>query len=283
MRLFLFCWLLVSISCTRPGEPASLQGIEESGGESGAEEPEAEASEGDERTVRLADTRSSMKRRRNTSRSGSKKGSGGQRRESVSIEPGKRMPVEVVHVIDADTVIVETKEKTPRTLRIRLAGINAPECHKERSRTTRGRTSSSCVKDDEAHGHAAFVYLKKAIHKKMVEIDCPREKGSSLCEMDHFSRLLGTIWLNGEDINRKLVAEGMAMAFTKYPHAERASYCQAEFEARKARKGLWSLAGDVPGVLSLMSAQTRKWYKKHDELCHAAIRNAAARKTDSSP
>lgn len=196
------------------------------------------------------------------------------RKHDVVIAPGTRLPVTVIHVVDADTVTVETKEATPRVLKLRLAGINAPECHKQRKRTARGKMSAACVSDDEAHGHASYLHLKKLIDGKAVELTCKNLRGSSICEQDRYHRLLATIWDGATDVNKKLLEDGMAMAFTKYPHDDRASYCEAELAARAARRGLWKLAPDVAGVLSLMSQKTRAWYQKHDDLCRAAMKAA---------
>jgi endonuclease YncB( thermonuclease family) len=195
-------------------------------------------------------------------------------KHDVVIAPGTRMPVTVIHIVDADTVTVESKETPPRPFKLRLAGINAPECHKERRRTARGKQSASCVSDDEAHGHASFLHLKKLLSGKTIELTCKNVRGSSVCEMDRYRRLLGTLWDGAVDVNKKMLEDGMAMAFTKYPHDDRAAYCEAELAARAARRGLWALARDVPGVLSLMSQKTRTWYKKHDDLCKAASQTA---------
>jgi endonuclease YncB( thermonuclease family) len=186
------------------------------------------------------------------------------------IPAGTRLPVNVIHVVDADTVNIETREAVPRTFKLRLAGINAPECHKKRRRTERGKASSACASDDEAHGHASYLHLKKLLQGKSIHLTCKLVRGSSVCEQDRYRRLLATLWDGTVDVNRKMLEDGMAMAFTKYPHDDRAAYCEAELAARAARRGLWALARDVPGVLSLMSQKTRTWYKKHDDLCNAA-------------
>lgn len=194
------------------------------------------------------------------------------RKNDLVIASGTKLPMEVVHVVDGDTVTVSTRTKPARVFKVRLAGINAPECHKERRRTSR-KVSAACVSDDEGHGLAAYSFLKKTLSAaKSVEMTCKTLPHSSICEKDRYGRLLATLWGDGEDVNRKMVEEGMAMAFTKYPHEERASYCKAEFDARRARRGMWALAPTVDQVLALMSQKTRQWYRQHDDLCQSAIR-----------
>lgn len=198
-------------------------------------------------------------------------------KKDLVIPAGTKIPVDVVHVVDGDTVTVQTLQKPARMFKVRMAGINAPECHKERRGTSKG-VSAACTSDDEGSGLAAYHSLRKLLAGKSIEMTCKTLPNSSICEQDRYGRLLATLWAAGEDVNRKMVEEGMAMAFTKYPHDGRASYCQAEFAARAARRGMWSLASTVEGVLSLMSQKTRHWYSQHDELCRAAIRTQAGTK-----
>ncbi len=199
-------------------------------------------------------------------------------KNGLAIAPGSKVAVDVAHVVDGDTVTVKTRTRPERTFKVRMAGINAPECHKERRRTFRG-AGAACVSDDEAYGLSSYHFLKKRLASaKSVEMTCKTLPNSDVCEQDRYGRLLATLWADGEDVNRRMVEEGMAMAFTKYPHAERASYCRAEFEARAARRGVWSLAPTVDGVLSLMSQKTRAWYRQHDELCRTAIRGETGTK-----
>lgn len=55
---------------------------------------------------------------------------------------------------------------------------------------------------------------------------------------DQHGRLLGTLWVDGRDINRELVAEGLAWVFGGFAPDE--SLLEAEAEARRQRRGLWS-------------------------------------------
>jgi endonuclease YncB( thermonuclease family) len=55
---------------------------------------------------------------------------------------------------------------------------------------------------------------------------------------DQHGRLLGTLWVDGRDINRELVAEGLAWVFGGFAPDE--ALLEAEAEARRQRRGLWS-------------------------------------------
>jgi endonuclease YncB( thermonuclease family) len=61
---------------------------------------------------------------------------------------------------------------------------------------------------------------------------------------DQHGRLLGTLWLDGRDINREMVADGWAWAFTGFADDE--DLMAAESAARQARRGLWAEPNPVP-------------------------------------
>lgn len=87
----------------------------------------------------------------------------------------------VVRVIDGDTVVVLTEAATE--LRIRLAGIDAPE-------------------KGQPFGQRARQFLSCLVAGRVVEIS-----GAS---RDRYGRVLGTLWADGRDINAELVCAGMA-------------------------------------------------------------------------
>jgi len=186
----------------------------------------------------------------------------------IIIPQGTKLKARVIHVVDADTVYLETLDKKI-WIKGRLAGINSPECHKKRVKLSNGKTSSQCKTDDEAFGLNAFLFVNKLISGKQVELTCVK-KGKK-CKSGRFNRPLITIFYKGKDINKTIIANGYGFAFTKYPSDKRAEYCGVEFDARKLRVGLWSLGKTVDAVLSFMSYKTRKWYRKHDKLCRISM------------
>lgn len=86
----------------------------------------------------------------------------------------------VVKVIDGDTITILTDDK--KQVKIRLNGIDAPE-----------------IKQD--FGRAAREYLASMIAGKFVSV---KEYGQ-----DRYKRVLGTISIDGVDINEKMVKDGM--------------------------------------------------------------------------
>jgi endonuclease YncB( thermonuclease family) len=60
---------------------------------------------------------------------------------------------------------------------------------------------------------------------------------------DQYDRLLATLWVDDRNINRELVAEGLAWVFDRY--SPPTDLVTAEKDAKKARIGLWEAADPV--------------------------------------
>jgi endonuclease YncB( thermonuclease family) len=114
-------------------------------------------------------------------------------------------------VIDGDTIVIDGRH-------IRLEGIDAPE---------HGQTCARWLFGTWDCGTAAAEKLKSLI-----------AAGPVTCESrgdDKYGRMLGICYVNGVDINAKMVREGLAWAFVKYSQ----SYVHEEEAARAAGIGIW--------------------------------------------
>jgi endonuclease YncB( thermonuclease family) len=60
---------------------------------------------------------------------------------------------------------------------------------------------------------------------------------------DQYDRLLATLWVDDRNINRELVAEGLAWVFDRY--SPPADLVAAEKAAKKAQIGLWNATDPV--------------------------------------
>lgn len=123
------------------------------------------------------------------------------------IPDGAPWRVDTVH--DGDTVTCRDPEG--KAWKIRLLGIDAPEF-------------------GQPYGEAS----RRALAAKLAD-GTVRVAGKA---RDQHGRLLGTLWIGDRDLNRELVAEGMAWAFGGFSPDE--ALLAAEAEARRARRGLWS-------------------------------------------
>ena len=128
----------------------------------------------------------------------------------------------VTIVFDGDTVIVRTSNKK---VRVRLDEIDAPE-------------------HDQDWGDRSRQALADIVLGRRVSV---RTHG-----MDDYGRTLGRLYLAvdasneppGFDINAEMVRSGNAWAYRRY--LIDASLLALEDEARRARRGLWSMPGPVP-------------------------------------
>jgi endonuclease YncB( thermonuclease family) len=116
-------------------------------------------------------------------------------------------------IIDGDTLTIG---KT----RLRLEGIDAPELKQECFADKTGR-SFSC-------GKFALNQLRNKIGDR--EIQCSFKK------RDRYKRAIAVCYLDGKDLNRWLVANGLALAYERYTK----KYLNSQIEAKKNQLNIWS-------------------------------------------
>ena len=123
--------------------------------------------------------------------------------------PAAEIRGKVVAVIDGDTVTV-LDELDKAKFRIRLYGIDAPE-KRQRFGT-------------EARDHLSGLVLKKPVIIRYKEVD-------------RYGRIVGTIRIDGEDINRRMLRDGMAWHYSRFDKTP--EYAESERLARNEKRGLW--------------------------------------------
>ena len=114
----------------------------------------------------------------------------------------------VFDVTDGDTVKVSSNGED---FRVRLAQIDAPE-------------------RNQPHGSQATQALEALVLMRQVEL--------TVTDVDRYGRLVATIYIDGVDVNRALVAEGHAWVYRQYMTDE--TLLDDESKAREARMGLWA-------------------------------------------
>ncbi len=131
----------------------------------------------------------------------------------IKERPGSQAPVPngeisgVPRLVDGDSFHMGGDE-------VRLVGIDAPE---GRQTCTRSGTTWPC-------GEESRRTLARLIGNR--PITCKSR------ERDQHGRLLAVCYAGSQDINREMVASGMALAYGNYEGEEQA--------ARRAKRGLWS-------------------------------------------
>jgi micrococcal nuclease len=119
--------------------------------------------------------------------------------ENGPTDPGYLYRAEVTRIVDGDTVdmtidlgfYIDLREQ-----RVRLLGIEAPE-----PETT-----------TKAAGDASTQFLKGLIEGKTVIVRTVRGKDEA-DRQDSFGRWLGTIYLDGKDINQAMIDAGHALPY----------------------------------------------------------------------
>lgn len=126
----------------------------------------------------------------------------------------------VIRVTEGDTLEAESGGYT---VTVRLVGIDAPETSKEK-----GQAGQPFSQKSRTH-------LMRLVLDKVVEVD-----GYGL---DRYSRVLGIVYVDGKNVNLEMVKEGLAEVYRGPPAKglEMEPYRQAEAEAKKADRGMWSL------------------------------------------
>ncbi len=124
---------------------------------------------------------------------------------------------EVIKVADGDTITVMNGH---RQVRIRFYGIDTPEKR-------------------QAFGKAAKRHLASIVARRTVDIE-PVAK-------DRYGRIVALVYLNGQNINERMVKDGYAWVYRRYC---KKSFCRQwlvyEAKARERKIGLWQDPHSVP-------------------------------------
>jgi endonuclease YncB( thermonuclease family) len=127
-------------------------------------------------------------------------------------------PIELQRIIDGDTIEIHGR-------RIRLFGIDAPE------------SSQLCVRPTGERwrcGQQASFALADRIGRAAVTCQ-PRD-------LDRYDRVVAVCFKGNEDLNRRMISNGWAVAFRRYS----LDYVASETSARRSQINIWSGEFDMP-------------------------------------
>lgn len=131
------------------------------------------------------------------------------------VRRGERLEGRVVAVADGDTIEVLD---AGRAVRVRLAGVDAPE-------------------QGQAHGAAAKRFTSETAYGREVVVE--------VRDVDRYGRAVAEVSLpDGSSLNRRLVAGGYAWHYARYSKDE--DLARLEREARQTRAGLWRDPQPIP-------------------------------------
>jgi micrococcal nuclease len=119
----------------------------------------------------------------------------------------------IIKVVDGDTYFFQTASET---LKVRWFGIDAPE-------------------GNQPFGNESASFLSRYLHKD-----------ASLVAHGHdqYKRTLGTLFIDGQDINLLLVKEGYSWHYKRY--LDNKKFASAQANAKKNKLGLWGLPNPIP-------------------------------------
>lgn len=116
-----------------------------------------------------------------------------------------------IHVVDGDSIFIGERE-------VRLSGIDAPEYHQP------------CWNEEGKEYACGKKSREVLVSLANDSLDC-REVAR-----DRYRRSVSVCTADGEDINRKMVELGWAVAYDRYS----GDYVAAEKEARRDKRGIWA-------------------------------------------
>jgi micrococcal nuclease len=130
----------------------------------------------------------------------------------------------VIRVVDGDTIVVSPNEK------VRLIGVDTPE-------TVHPKKIVECF------GRDAKEFTRRAVEGKTIRLvldDVNRVRRHK----DRYGRTLAYAYLeDGRMLNRELIRQGYAHAYTRFRFRYRVEFRQLEHAARDQAVGLWSSCG----------------------------------------
>jgi len=154
-------------------------------------------------------------------------------------EQRERKEYVITKVFDGDTFEAEANGKKEK---VRMLGIDTPEKFNSDKLT---RDMERTKKDSETIkklGELSSQYTRKLLEGKKVLLEPDKTQD----DKDKYGRLLRYVYLDdGTFVNKKIVAEGYAVAFRRFKVSKEKELIEAEEDARKEKKGLW---GDIEGL-----------------------------------
>lgn len=127
----------------------------------------------------------------------------------------------VVRVVDGDTIVVSPNEK------VRLIGVDTPEtAHPKKAVECFGKEAKQFTRD-AVEGKAIRLVLDKINTKRQ--------------HKDKYGRTLAYAYLDdGTMLNRELVRQGYAHAYTRFPFRYLGEFRELERQARNQPAGMWT-------------------------------------------
>jgi micrococcal nuclease len=151
----------------------------------------------------------------------------------------------VRQIIDGDTIVVQ-KEGDPadQLVRVRLQGIDAPELYQDNEHIS-------------VIGIIAKDYIRSLLLNKKIELQFDTIK------QDAYGRTIAYVFLDGVDVQQKLLTSGLAYAYREYEVGRLSEYEAYEALARKAKVGIWD-TNELSSYYDKRIAEQEQWRLMHE-------------------
>lgn len=127
----------------------------------------------------------------------------------------------VTHVYDGDTILVDMDGALEK---VRFIGVDTPETHDPDV-------------DVQCYGPEATKYTSDLLLDEPVRL----ESDSTNSNRDRYERLLRYVYTDdGTLINKSLIEQGYAFAYTRFPFLKKDDFVVAETTAKNSARGLWA-------------------------------------------
>jgi micrococcal nuclease len=142
----------------------------------------------------------------------------------------------VLRVVDGDTFEMENKD------RVRLLGIDTPEKYESKKLDKDVESSGMDKKTVKKLGKLASDYVRGFVEGRKVRL----ERDPVNDDKDRYGRLLRYVYLeDGTCVNAKIIKDGYAQVYEKFPISKMDEFRKFQREARENNRGLW---GPVDGL-----------------------------------
>ena len=145
--------------------------------------------------------------------------------------------VQLVRVIDGDTVVVAAEGQRPA--HVRILGIKSFDAKIEKDIVT-------------PYAKAAFKALEQTLGNKPLRVMLHNSV------KDRYGRYVATIYADEHDVALDMIERGLVMAYTVYPFPAMTVYVQAQDTAKKMKRGLWANSEVSERAAALMKEWQRQ-------------------------
>jgi micrococcal nuclease len=156
----------------------------------------------------------------------------------VCLAPSHPLYDRVKHVVDGDTVLLETGKE------VRYIGIDAPEFAHD------GEPNEFMALESKRFNY-------DLVEKARIRLEFDQEK------QDRYGRLLGYVFLeNGEMVNERIVRKGLARVLVVEPNLKHFHLLlEAQRRAMTEKIGIWSKHSDRPEPYYIGSSKSHRFHR----------------------